>query len=250
MMLRKCGESIALMFLVAGSSLAQPPGIMLNPGERYVPGSLRDQYGNPVPDYIPPPNIGGGSPSSFPVPEDRGGVQDGTGLELGVTIYEVSGRVIVSRTRPGTPAAGLLFPNDQLVRAAYRDAFSRQVYRMGIRTVGDVATLKASAGPGARVALEVYRPTTGYRSFFVNFAISGEVTQNSAAAQAGDGQVVTRGGNQPRAAAASIVPDSTGEAAQMLGGRSAPQGGNEPQEIVPNPVGGDSAADLLNGPGF
>jgi hypothetical protein len=34
---------------------AQPPGIILNPGERYVPGSLRDQFGNPVPDFYVSP---------------------------------------------------------------------------------------------------------------------------------------------------------------------------------------------------
>jgi hypothetical protein len=248
MILRKCGASIGLMLVVSSSSMAQPPGIVLNPGERYMPGSLRDQYGNPVQDYVPPPH--GGGLSSYPGSYDRGGVQDGTGLELGVTIYEVNGRVIVSQTRPGTPASGLLFPNDQIVRAAYRDAFTGRVYRSGIRTVGDVAMLKANAGPGARVALEVYRPTTGYRSFFVNFAISGEVTQYSAAAKGDDGRVVPRGGGQTRTSAASIVPDSTGEASQMLGGRNEAQGGNAPQEFTPNRGGGDSAADLLNGPGF
>jgi hypothetical protein len=45
------------------SAMAQPPGITLNPGETYVPGSLRDQNGNPVHDRYPshihsnPPNV-------------------------------------------------------------------------------------------------------------------------------------------------------------------------------------------------
>jgi hypothetical protein len=41
---------LTVMTILSGSVLAQPPGISLQPGEVYVPGSLRDQNGNPLPD--------------------------------------------------------------------------------------------------------------------------------------------------------------------------------------------------------
>lgn len=47
--------SVVFSILVGGTVFAQPPGIVLQPGEVYVPGSLRDQNGNPVPDYANPP---------------------------------------------------------------------------------------------------------------------------------------------------------------------------------------------------
>lgn len=224
-------------------AFGQPPGIVLNPGERYVPGSLRDQYGNPVPDYVPPQNSG------FPGSSGVGGVNDGTGLSLGVIIYEVNGRVLVERTIPGTPAAGKLFPNDQLVRGAFRDAQNGQVYRQRIQSIDDVTRLKAYAGPQTRVAMEVYRPTTGYRSFFVTFETDEVVpqvrTRAAAAAADGSGEVPVT-----RRRAGAVVPDSTGEAAQLLGGRESSEGDAVPRGSNPTGNSGDSANDLLNGPGF
>ncbi len=221
----------------------QPPGIVLNPGERYVPGSLRDQYGNPVPDYVPPQN------SRIPSSPGLGPVNDGTGLSLGVIIYEVNGRVLVERTIPGTPASGKLFPNDQLVRGAFRDAQNGQVYRQFIQSIDDVTRLKAYAGPQTRVAMEVYRPTTGYRSFFVTFETDEVVpqvrTRAAAAAADGSGEVPVT-----RRRAGAIVPDSTGEAAQLLGGRESSEGGPVTRESTQQGNSGDSANDLLNGPGF
>jgi hypothetical protein len=171
-----------------------------------------------------------------PFTPPSGSVNDGTGVRLGVSIYQNNRRVIVSRVEPGTPAEGLLFPNDQLVRAAFRDAQNGRVFRMPIYTPSDVTRLKSLAGAGTRVALEVFRPTSGLRNFFVEFAPDRN-------------EVYTKGGVGAEVAAAesaaSISEDTTGEAAGMLGGGSQSQGADYEPPRGGSQGNSDSAADLL-----
>jgi hypothetical protein len=196
-------------------------------------------------------------PTSCPVcgrslPEPRppftppgGNVNDGTGLRLGATVYEVDGRVIVSRVDRGTPADGRLFPNDQLVKAAFRDQQNGQVYRRWISSADDIRQLKSLAGAGTKVAMEVFRPTSGSRSFFVIFAperpqtrtytviVNGQPEERTSTMTSGVGE-----------SAAAIMEDSTGEAAGMLNGG----GGDGPRpsrSTDQSSAGGDSAEDLL-----
>ena len=182
------------------------------------------------------PVCGRNLPESRPPFTPPGGpANDGTGLRLGVSIFETNGRVIVSRVDRGTPADGLLFPNDQFVRAAFRDAQNGSVFKMDIYNPDDIRRLKTLAGAGTRVALEVFRPTSGSRHFFVEFAPERN-------------QVYTRGGGNSVAAAAasaSISEDTTGEAAGLLGGRSQPQGSDYRPPRGEAGDGSESAAELL-----
>jgi hypothetical protein len=163
-------------------------------------------------------------------------------LRLGVSVYEVNRRVIVSRVDPGTPAAGRLFPNDQLVRAAFKDAQSGGIYRMPINSPGDIRRLKSLAGAGTRVALEVFRPTSGTRNFFVDFAPEGTTTPYTVTV---NGVLEERTSIKTGQSSPTVREDTTGEAATWLDGAGQAQGaGNQP------PGGGsqgnpESAADLL-----
>ncbi len=201
------------------------------------------------------PVCGRNLPNSTPpfTPPGGGSVNDGTGIEIGVNIYAVNGRVVVQSVLPGTPAQGRLFPNDQLVKGAFRDPQNGQVYKVQIYSPNDVTRLKSLAGAGTKVALEVFRPTTGTRSFFLTFATDGGIVTRTRQVYGANGQVTERTVQEQRAATPmTITEDSTGEAAQWLneGGGSA-TGGTPPVIVNPgnNGAGGESAADLLNGPG-
>ncbi len=182
--------------------------------------------------------------SSFPQP--GAGAPDSSGVTLGVRLYNAGPRVIVESVLPNTPAQGRLFPNDQLVRGAFRDAASGQVHRVNIYSPADVTRLKTLAGAGTQVALRVFRPTGGARNFFVSFAAPGGVTTRAYQVQV-NGRTETRTQQvQQQARTATITEDTTGEAASMLGGDAGSAGG--PPVIIDQgsgQSGGDSAADLL-----
>ncbi|TWT76269.1 hypothetical protein CA13_67610 [Planctomycetes bacterium CA13] len=207
------------------------------------------------------PNQPSPTPPPYTPPYTPPGAPDSSGVTLGVKIYNAGPRVMVQSVMPNTPAQGLLFPNDQLVKGAFRDAQSGQVQRVQIYSPSDVTRLKTLAGAGQRVALQVFRPTTGTRNFFVNFAAPGgaPVTRTYQVQVNGHTETRTRSVSQS-AAAATITEDSTGEAAALLGGGgpggNAPildhQGPNQPPSqggVLPPSQGGigESAADLLNG---
>ncbi|NND97747.1 MAG: hypothetical protein HKN47_10510 [Pirellulaceae bacterium] len=215
---------------------------------------------NPTPPFTPPPSTPPYTPPGTGPSVPPGTPTDSSGLTLGVNIYNAGWRVMVQSVVPGTPAQGKLFPNDQLVKGAFRDAQSGQVFRVNIQSPADVTRLKTLAGAGTRVALQVFRPTTGPRNFFVTFATPGGVTTYGAPV-AGGGTAAAMSRTAP--AAAMITEDVSGEAASMLGGGAT--GGGPPVISNPGtnpgfnpgvnpgtnpgfnpPPGGDSAADLLN----
>lgn len=183
-----------------------------------------------VPPYTPP----------------SAGAPDSSGVTLGVRIYNAGPRVIVQSVIPNTPAQGRLFPNDQLVRGAFRDAQSGHVHRVSIYSPADVTRLKTLAGAGTQVALRVFRPTSGDRNFFVSFAAPGGVTTRTYQVQV-NGRTETRTQQvQQQARTTTITEDTTGEAASMLGGDAGSDNG--PPVIIDQgsgQSGGDSAADLL-----
>lgn len=213
---------------------------------------------NTPPPFTPPPYT---PPFTPPV-------TDGSGVELGVMIYTAGGgRVVVQSVKPNTPAAGNLFPNDQLVKGAFRDAATNQVFKIPIRSQNDLTRLKTLAGGGTDVAMQVYRPTTGtYRNFMLRFAVQGGSAARAEAftvrtGPGGRSSTVAR----PRAArTTTFTEDTTGAAAALLGGPAnagrrpggppvvnpgtGPRPGGPP---VVNPgtpsSGGDTADSLLNG---
>ncbi|WP_442506931.1 hypothetical protein SH528x_005805 [Novipirellula sp. SH528] len=214
---------------------------------------------NSPPSFTPPFTPPG------PRPGPGSTAPDSSGVTLGVNIYNAGSRVIVQSVMPGTPAQGRLFPNDQLVKGAFRDPLSRQVHRVFIHSPADVTRLKTMAGAGTRVALQVYRPTTGVRNFLVNFEAPGGTTTQAYQLQA-DGQPQALRSTSP--AAAMISDDVNGEAASMLGSDDAGGGGdyaptvnpgagqnpdyNPRPDYNPNPNfgpgnQGDTADDLLGG---
>ena len=187
---------------------------------------------NDTPPFTPP---GGGSISN-----------DGTGMTLGVSVYSHRGRLMVEDVLPRTPADGRLFSNDQMVKAAFRDPMTGDVHRLRLRTPNDLSRLKVLAGPGTKVALEVFRPTSGTRSFFVRFATNRPSVVRG----------VFGGGNDGAAAeevrATTITEDRTGEASRMLEGEESVGGTNDDATLNERPRRGnnESADDLLNGGGF
>lgn len=228
------------------------------------------------PPFTPPFTPPGMRPPRppWPWPGQRPGAVDSSGLTLGVNVYQVGSRVIVQSTLPNTPAEGRLFPNDQLVMGAFRDAATGELQRIQIRHPDDLTELKTLAGAGTQVALRVYRPTTGVRDFFVSFKAPGGVVTRSVQ---GSGRSAPGAEAEPEGAAGSrsavFTEDTTGEAAAMLGsgggadagaapvirqpgqpgiqpgqpGRPAPQPGRpslRPAQPAVQP-GGESASDLL-----
>lgn len=180
------------------------------------------------------------TPPPFTLPGSN--ANDGTGLRLGVNIFGANGRVLVESVQPGTPAQGKLYPNDQLVKGAFRDPLSGQVYRVEIYSPDDLTRLKALAGAGTKVALEVFRPTSGTSSFFISFAADGVVTR-SKQRQPTNGRANSRSQSGP--GSTNIVEDTTGEAAQWLNAGGGPTVKGRSSVVYPGA--GDSPADLLNG---
>lgn len=154
---------------------------------------------------------------------DPHGVNDSSGLKLGVVIYNAGGRVVVERVLPNTPADGHFFPNDQIVKGAFRDAQDGRVYSVPINSPASLTQLKTMAGPGNRVAMRVSRPTSGPRSFFVTFASQGGVVSGGARAYSTQGVAAAA-----PVAAASVQADTTGEAAGWLD-NSTPRAANANQ---------------------
>lgn len=226
------------------------------------------------PPFTPPFTPPGMRPPRppWPWPGQRPGAVDSSGLTLGVNVYQVGSRVIVQSTLPNTPAEGRLFPNDQLVMGAFRDAATGELQRIQIRHPDDLTELKTLAGAGTQVALRVYRPTTGVRDFFVSFKAPGVVTRSvqgaGRSAPGAEAEPASEGAVGSRSAV--FTEDTTGEAAAMLGsggggdagaapvirqpgiqpvqpGRPSPQPGRpslRPAQPGVQP-GGESASDLL-----
>jgi predicted RNA-binding Zn-ribbon protein involved in translation (DUF1610 family) len=202
------------------------------------------------------------APTPFPSPVPTPGAPDSSGVRLGVNIYNAGSRVIVQSVLPNTPAQGKLFPNDQIVKGAFRDALTGRVIKVMITSPADMTRLKTLAGAGTKVALQVFRPTTGSRNFFVTFATPGIVsTQAQTYSVVVNGHTETRvrevseSGQDGATASAMVVEDTTGAAAAMLDDNSF-QGGTPvgpapgvPPAVMPTQptFGGDSADDLLGG---
>ena len=174
------------------------------------------------PPFTPPFTPPGMRPPRppWPWPGPRPGAVDSSGLTLGVNVYQVGSRVIVQSTLPNTPAEGRLFPNDQLVMGAFRDAATGELQRIQIRHPDDLTELKTLAGAGTQVALRVYRPTTGVRDFFVSFKAPGGVVTRSVqrsvrGAPGAEPEGEPEGAMESRSA--TFTEDTTGEAAAMLG---------------------------------
>lgn len=184
------------------------------------------------PPFTPPFTPPGMRPPRppWPWPGQRPGAVDSSGLTLGVNVYQVGSRVIVQSTLPNTPAEGRLFPNDQLVMGAFRDAATGELQRIQIRHPDDLTELKTLAGAGTQVALRVYRPTTGVRDFFVSFKAPGVVTRtyerSGRSAPGSEAEAEPEGAVGSRSAV--FTEDTTGEAAAMLGSGGGADGGAAP----------------------
>jgi hypothetical protein len=184
------------------------------------------------PPFTPPFTPPGMRPPRppWPWPGQRPGAVDSSGLTLGVNVYQVGSRVIVQSTLPNTPAEGRLFPNDQLVMGAFRDAATGELQRIQIRHPDDLTELKTLAGAGTQVALRVYRPTTGVRDFFVSFKAPGVVTRtyerSGRSAPGAEPEAEPEGVMGSRSA--TFTEDTTGEAAAMLGSGGGADAGAAP----------------------
>lgn len=106
-------------------------------------------------------------PNSSPAP-------DASGLVFGATLSNIGGLVTV-RQITGLPALGSLFPNDKLIKGAFRDSYTGRVTRVQFYSPQDMIRLKTLAGADQRVALQVWREGVGYRSFYLYFGVPGGI---------------------------------------------------------------------------
>ncbi len=189
-------------------------------------------------------------PESTPPFTPPGGQTDGTGLRLGVAVYENRGQLVVSRVLPDSPAQGLLFQNDRITKGAFRDVATGDVHRFQIASIQDLAQLKTLAGANTEVALEVYRPTTGVRAFLVTFVPEQEgpmIVMSTA-----DGIAQNSANSQANTKYRTVLrEDKDGRAKGMLNERSGGSAntGSSGSQSIRQSKQRDSAESLLNGPG-
>ena len=182
-----------------------------------------------------------------------------SGFKLGVSVVPMSWGLRVVSTQPGTPAHGVLFVDDIMQEAAYRDDFGN-VQRFALRVPHDIETVKHYAGSSKQVALKVRRPTGQMRYLFASFIPNQTGPVRAYTAAPGQGGVRTRAAapaaNAAGAGQGSVTVDNTGAAAAMFGGAAAPGGqpGNAQPPVNPSGPGqpvtpsGESAADLFRQP--
>ncbi|MFM8414868.1 MAG: hypothetical protein ACKOCX_09095 [Planctomycetota bacterium] len=156
-----------------------------------------------------------------------------SGFELGVRFVSTPRGIRVTRVKPDSAAAGILFVDDIIAAAAYRDDDGRK-RQLPTRSSAEMETVKHLAGQ-SKTALMIRRPNGQVRYAFVFFRpIGGEGIPVEAAV---DGRA--------RSYTGSIELDDTGEAAALFDG---PQG---PAFVPPadgdgDGGGGNGAEDFFN----
>jgi hypothetical protein len=158
------------------------------------------------PLFTPAPTPGG---SSGPAPNQEFGPLS-SGFELGVSFIPTARGIRVTRVKPDSAAAGVLFVNDIIAAAAYRDETGRK-RQLPTRTGDEIETVKHLAGQ-SKTALMIRRPSGDVRFVFVSFRPVGGEQKVSAAAQLDDHPGV----------ATRMVIDETGEAAELFDGPQVP----------------------------
>jgi len=170
----------------------------------YTPGPSP----GPNPDFMPPDDLG---PMS-------------SGFELGIKFISTARGIRVTSVKPGSAAAGVLFANDIISRAAYVDDNGRK-RQLPTRSVAEMETVKHLAGQ-SKTALMIRRPSGEVRYAFVVFRPVG-----------GDGFPVAAAA---RGVESGIEIDETGQAASLFDGPQDP-------EFVPQGSGsGGGAQDFFN----
>jgi hypothetical protein len=157
-----------------------------------------------------------------------------SGFELGVRFVATPRGIRVISVKPDSAADGVLFVNDIIAAAAYRDDNGRK-RQLPTRTSAEMETVKHLAGQ-SKTALMIRRPSGQVRYAFVVFQpIGGAGTPVEAAV---DGR--------SRSFTSSIEIDDTGEAKELFGGLQEPA-------VVPQGGGGggnggrgDGAEDFFN----
>jgi len=151
-----------------------------------------------------------------------------SGFELGVRFISTPRGLRVTRVKPDSAAAGILFVDDIIAAAAYRDD-GGQKRQLPTRTSAEMETVKHLAGQ-SKTALMIRRPNGQVRYAFVAFRPIGD--EGIPVAAAADGR--------PRTHTGSIELDDTGEAASLFDGQQGPA-------FVPSVGGGNAAEDFFNG---
>jgi hypothetical protein len=186
------------------------------------------ECGRPL--FTPAPNPG--PDSDLPPDGDFGPMS--SGFELGVRFVATPRGIRVISVKPDSAADGVLFVNDIIAAAAYRDDNGRK-RQLPTRTSAEMETVKHLAGQ-SKTALMIRRPSGQVRYAFVVFQpIGGAGTPVEAAV---DGR--------SRSFTSSIEIDDTGEAKELFGGLQEPA-------VVPQGGGGggnggrgDGAEDFFN----
>jgi len=162
----------------------------------------------------------------LPPPDDLGPMS--SGFELGVRFVSTRSGIRVTSVKPTSAAAGVLFVNDVIAAAAYRDDNGRK-RQLPTRTGAEMETVKHLAG-ASKTALMIRRPNGQVRYAFVSFRPIGTPVEAAV-----DGT--------PRGGSSRMMIDETGEAAALFDDREGPafvpQGGGQGGS-------GDAAADFFN----
>jgi hypothetical protein len=183
------------------------------------------ECGRPL--FTPAPNPG--QDSDLPPNDDFSPMS--SGFELGVRFVSTPRGIRVIRVKPDSAATGILFVDDIIAAAAYRDDDGRK-RQLPTRTSAELEAVKHLAGQ-SKTALMIRRPNGQVRYAFVVFRpIGGAGIPVEGAA---DGRA--------RSTTSTLEIDNTGEAAALFDGQQGPAG-------VPQGGGGggggDGAADFCN----
>jgi hypothetical protein len=156
-------------------------------------------------------------------PDDLGPMS--SGFELGVRFISTARGIRVTSVKPGSAAAGVLFVNDIISRAAYLDDNGRK-RQLPTRSAAEMETVKHLAGQ-SQTALMIRRPSGEVRYAFVVFRpVGGNGVPVAAAA---------------RGVESGIEIDETGQAESLFDGPQDP-------EFVPQGSGsGNGAQDFFDG---
>jgi hypothetical protein len=184
------------------------------------------ECGQPLSTPAPPPGVD----PDLPPDGDLGPMS--SGFELGVRFVSTPRGIRVIRVKPDSAATGILFVDDIIAAAAYRDDDGRK-RQLPTRTSGEMETVKHLAGQ-SKTALMIRRPNGQVRYAFVVFRPIG------GAGIPVEGAVDGRA----RSYTSTLEIDNTGEAAALFDGQQGPA--VVPQAGGGGGDGGDGAADFFN----
>jgi hypothetical protein len=144
---------------------------------------------------------------SSPQPQGGDGGQFSSGFELGVRFVPTPQGIRIIGVKPDSAAAGVLFVDDIVSAAAYRDEFG-QTHKSRTRNSDELENVKQMAG-AAKTALMIRRPTGQVRFAFVVFRPAGQVAAGA----------ITEDDSGPRQrGGVRMAIDDSGEAASLFSG--------------------------------